>query len=291
MSQSAPKILITAAGGQLGRLVLAELLKKVPAAQIVAGARNPDALKEFASRGVAARAVDYAKPASLDAALTGIDRFLLISSNSVGARSAEHQNAIDAAKRAGVSLLAYTSILRCDTTPIAIGDEHKITEAALEKSGVPHVLLRNGWYTENFTGAMPAILAHNAVVGSSGNGKISGAARADYAAAAAAVLTAPDTQAGKIYELAGDEAFTMADLAAEIARQTGKPIAYNDLPEAVYAGILVGAGLPEGFAKLLAQSSTVTKDGALYDDGHQMSKLIGRKTTPMKDTVAAALKG
>ncbi|HVZ02543.1 MAG TPA: SDR family oxidoreductase [Dongiaceae bacterium] len=290
MSQANPKILVTAAGGQLGRLVLAQLLKSVPADRIVAGARHPDSLKEFAARGVTVRAADYGKPATLDAALAGIDRFLLISSNSVGARASEHKNAIDAAKRAGVSLLAYTSILRCDTTPIAIGDEHKITEAALKASGVPHVLLRNGWYTENYTGAIQAILAHNAVVGSSGNGKVSGAARADYAAAAAAVLTASENQAGKVYELAGDEAFTMAELAAEIARQSGKPIAYNDVPEAVYAGILTGAGLPEGFAKLLAQSSTVTKDGALFDDSHTMSKLIGRKTTPMKDVVAAALK-
>ncbi|MES1150771.1 MAG: NAD(P)H-binding protein, partial [Dongia sp.] len=179
MSQSNPKILVTAASGQLGRLVLAELLKSVPADRIVAGARNPDSLKAFAARGVTVRAVDYTKPATLDAALAGIDRVLLISSNSVGARAVEHQNAIDAAKRAGVSLLAYTSILRCDTTPILIGDEHKATEAALKKSGVPHVLLRNGWYTENYTGAIQAVLAHNAVVGSSGNGKISGAARAD----------------------------------------------------------------------------------------------------------------
>jgi NAD(P)H dehydrogenase (quinone) len=291
MSQSTPKILVTAASGALGRLVVAELLKSVPAERIVAGARDTGVLADLAKRGVTVRAVDYTKPATLDAALVGIDRVLLISSNAVGQRFAQHKNAIDAAKRAGVSLLAYTSILRCDTTPIAIGDEHKTTEAALKASGVPHVLLRNGWYTENYTGAIQAVLAHNAVVGSAGNGKVSGAARADYAAAAAAVLTSPESQAGKIYELAGDEAFTMAEYAAEIAKQTGKPIAYNDLPEAVFAGILVGAGLPEGFAKLLAQSSTVTAQGALYDDSHQMSKLIGRKTTPMKDVVAAALKG
>jgi NAD(P)H dehydrogenase (quinone) len=291
MSQSSPKILVTAAGGQLGRLVLAELLKSIPPDRIVAGARRPDALADFAAKGVAVRAADYAKPATLDAALAGVDRLLLISSNAVGQRAVEHQNAIDAAVRAGVSLIAYTSILHADTTPIALADEHRITEAALKKSGVPHVMLRNGWYTENYTAAIQAILAHNAVVGSAGNGKISAAARADYAAAAAAVLTSKENQAGKTYELASDEAFTMAEFAAEIAKQTGKAIAYNDLPEATYAGILVSAGLPEGFAKVLAQSSTVTKDGALFDDSHAMSKLIGRKTTPMKDVVAAALKG
>src|SRR5581483_2071430 len=206
MSQSNPKILVTAAAGQLGRLVLAELLKSVPADRIVAGARNPAALKGFGGRGVTVRAVDYTKPATLDAALAGIDRLLLISSNSVGQRAPEHKNAIDAAKRAGVSLIVYTSILRCDTTPIAIGDEHKATEAMLKASGVPYALLRNGWYTENYTGAIQAVLAHNAVVGSAGNGKVSGAARADYAAAAAAVLVSKENQAGKVYELAGDEA-------------------------------------------------------------------------------------
>jgi NAD(P)H dehydrogenase (quinone) len=290
MSQSDAKILVTAASGQLGRLVLAELLKSVPADLIVAGARHTDALAEFAARGVTVRTVDYTKPETLDAALAGVDRLLLISSNTVGQRASQHQNAIEAAKRAGVSLIAYTSILHADTTPIVLADEHKATEAALKKSGVPYVLLRNGWYTENFTGAIQAVLAHNAVVGSSGKGRVSGAARADYAAAAAAVLTATANQAGKIYELAGDEAFTLAEYAAEVAKQSGKPITYNDLPEADYAGILVGAGLPEGFAKILAQSSTVTAQGALFDDGHQLSKLIGRKTTPLKDVVAAALK-
>jgi NAD(P)H dehydrogenase (quinone) len=290
VSQSDPKILVTGASGQLGRLVLAELLKSVSADRIVAGVRHPDALADFAAKGVTVRIADYTNPATLDAALTGIDRVLLISSNAVGQRAIQHQGAIDAAKRAGVSLLAYTSILRADTTPIVLADEHKATEAALKKSGVPHALLRNGWYTENFTGAIQAILAHNAVVGSSGSGRVSGAARADYAAAAAAVIASTADQAGKVYELAGDEAFTMAEFAAEIAKQSGKAITYNDLPEAAYAGILVGAGLPEGFAKILAQSSTVTAQGALFDDGHQMSKLIGRKTTPMKDVVAQALK-
>jgi NAD(P)H dehydrogenase (quinone) len=291
MSPSNPKILVTAASGQLGRLVIAELLKKIPADRIVAGARSPAALADFAAKGVTVRTVDYTQPETLDAALAGVDRLLLISSNSVGQRAPQHKNAIDAAKRAGVSLIAYTSILRADTTPIALADEHKATEAALKASGVPYALLRNGWYTENFTGAIQAALAHNAVVGSSGSGKVSGAARADYAAAAAAVIASTENQAGKIYELAGDEDFSMADYAAEIAKQSGKPIAYNDLPEATYAGILTGAGLPEPFAKILAQSSTATAQGALFDDSHQISKLIGRKTTPMKDVVAAALKG
>jgi NAD(P)H dehydrogenase (quinone) len=289
MSQSSPKILVTAASGALGRLVLAELLKTVPADRIVAGTRKSEALADFAAKGVTVRAVDYTKPATLDAALVGVDRLLLISSNAVGQRAPQHKNAIDAAKRAGVSLIAYTSILRAATTPIVLADEHKATEAALKASGVPYVLLRNGWYTENFTGSIQAALAHNAVVGSSGKGKVSGAARADYAAAAAVVVASTESQAGKVYELAGDEAYSMSEYAAEIARQTGKPIAYNDVPEAVYAGILVGVGLPEGFAKILAQSSSATAQGALYDDTHQISKLIGRKTTPLKDVVAAAL--
>jgi NAD(P)H dehydrogenase (quinone) len=289
MSKAEPVILVTGASGQLGALALAELLKTVPAGRLVAIARNPEKLSALAAKGVTVRAADYAKPASLDAALAGVDRVLLVSSSEVGQRAVQHQNVIDAAKKAGVSFIAYTSILRADTTPIALAAEHKITEAALKASGISHALLRNGWYNENYTGAIKAVLAHNAVVGSAGAGKISAAARADYAAAAAAVIAAGDSHAGKVYELAGDTAFTLADFAAEIARQTGKPITYADMPEAAYKDILVGAGLPEPYAAAIAQSSAVTKDGALYDTSRTLSRLIGRPTTPIAATIAAAL--
>lgn len=202
-----------------------------------------------------------------------------MSSNAVGARVEQHRNVIEAAKRAGVGLLAYTSVLRADTSTLSLAGEHVTTEALLRDSGVPHVLLRNGWYTENYTGSIGPELAHGAVIGSSGDGRISAATRADYAAAAAAVLASAEPQAGRIYELAGDQAFSMADYAAELAQQAGKPVAYHDMPEADYAAALVQAGLPAGFAQVLAQCSASAGGGSLFDDSHTLSKLIGRPTT------------
>ena len=281
-------IVVTGATGQLGRLVIQNLLKTVPAAQIVAAVRSPQKAADLAALGVQVREADYTKPATLAAAFAGADKLLLVSSSEFGQRAAQHRAAIDAARAAGVKLVAYTSILRAPTSTLALAAEHVETEAMLRASGLPHVLLRNGWYTENYTGSVPAALAHGAVIGSAGAGRIAAAARADYAAAAAAVLL-KDGQAGKVYELAGDSAFTLAALAAEIARQSGKPVAYQDLPEAAYKAALVGFGLPEGFAALLAQSDVAASQGALFDDGHQLGALIGRPTTPLADSVAAAL--
>ncbi len=281
-------IVVTGATGQLGRLVIQNLLKTVPAAQIVAAVRSPQKAADLAALGVQVREADYTKPATLAAAFAGADKLLLVSSSEIGQRAAQHRAAIDAARAAGVKLVAYTSILRAPTSTLALAAEHVETEAMLRASGLPHVLLRNGWYTENYTGSVPAALAHGAVIGSAGAGRIAAAARADYAAAAAAVLL-KDGQAGKVYELAGDSAFTLAALAAEIARQSGKAVAYQDLPEAAYKAALVGFGLPEGFAALLAQSDVAASQGALFDDGHQLGALIGRPTTPLADSVAAAL--
>ncbi len=196
------------------------------------------------------------------------------------------------AQRAGVKLLAYTSVLRADTSPLGLAVEHKQTEAAIRASGVPSVLLRHGWYTENYTAGIPAALAHGAVFGCAGDGRISSATRADYAAADAdaAVLTA-ENQAGKVYELAGDSAYTLSEFAAEISRQSGKNIGYVNLPQAEYKNALLGAGLPEFVAELLADSDTGVSKGALFDEGQQLSKLIGRLTTSLAEAVRAALKG
>lgn len=282
-------IVVTGATGQLGRLVIQNLLKTVPAARIVAAVRSPQKAADLAALGVQVREADYTLPATLAAAFAGADKLLLISSSEVGRRTAHHRAAIDAARAAGVKLVAYTSLLRAPTSTLALAAEHVETEAMLRASGLPHVLLRNGWYTENHTGSVPAALAHGAVIGSAGHGRIAAAARADYAAAAAAVLL-KDGQAGKVYELAGDQAFTLADLAAEIARQSGQPVVYQDLPEAAYQAALVGFGLPDAFAALLAQSDVAASQGALFDDGHQLGALIGRPTTPLADSVAAALR-
>ncbi|MBT9552765.1 MAG: SDR family oxidoreductase [Hydrogenophaga sp.] len=283
-------IAITGATGQLGRLVIQNLLKTVPAAQIVAAVRSPEKAADLAALGVQVRQADYAQPATLEAAFQGVDKLLLISSSEVGQRAPQHAAVIAAAQKAGVKLLAYTSILRADSSPLGLAAEHKETEAMLRASGLPHVLLRNGWYTENYTASVPAALQYGAVMGSAKDGRIASAARADYAAAAAAVLT-KDGQAGQVYELAGDTAYTLSELAAEIALQSGKPVVYNDLPEAAYAAALVQVGLPEGFAALLADSDVGASKGGLFDDGRQLSQLIGRPTTPLAEVVKAALAG
>lgn len=284
------KIAITGATGQLGQLVVDALLRKVPAAQIVAAVRNPEKARGLEAKGIEVRLADYDRPETLVSAFQGIDKLLLISASEVGKRAPQHQAVIDAAKRAGVKLLAYTSLLHADRSPLGLAEEHRQTEAALKESGVPYVLLRNGWYVENYTGSVPVALQYNAFLGSAGEGRISWASRADFAEAAAAVLVADADQAGRVYELAGDQGHTLAELAAEIARQSGKPVVYNDMPEDAYKGVLLGAGLPEGLAGLLADSDIKASNGALYDDSRQLSALTGRPTISLQDAVALALK-
>lgn len=283
-------IAITGANGQLGRLVIKSLQRLAPATRIIAAVRSPEKAQDLKSSTVEIRHADYDKPETLRSAFTGIDKLLLISASDLsGVRLAQHKAAIDAAKAAGVKLIAYTGILHTDTSALILTEEHRATEAYLKASGIPYVLLRNGWYTENETAALAAVLAHNAFIGSSGDGRISYAARADYAEAAARVLLADD-QAGRIYELAGDEGVTLAELAAETSRLAGKPIAYVNLPQADYAGALLSAGLPAPLANMLADSSAKAADGGLYDNSRTLSRLIGRPTTPVSETLAAALK-
>lgn len=281
-------IVVTGASGQLGRLVIASLLKRLPANQIVAAVRSPEKVADLAALGVIVKQADYSQPDALEQAFAGAEKVLLISSSEVGQRLAQHRNVIDAAKRAGVPLLAYTSLLHAERSPLALADEHKATEAYLASSGVPFVLLRNGWYSENYLASVPAALAHDAFIGCAGDGRIASAARADYAEAAAVVLTRPE-QAGKVYELAGDEAYTLSELASELSRQAGKPVPYVNLPEAEFKGALLGAGLPEPLADLLANSDRGASQGGLFDDSHTLSTLIGRPTTSLSTLITAAL--
>ena len=208
---------ITAANGQLGRLVIERLLETVPAVQVVAAVRDPGKADALRAEGVAVRKADYDRPETLPRALAGVDRLLLISGTEIGRRTTQHRAVIDAAKGAGVGLIAYTSLLHADTSPLSVAPEHRDTEAALAASGVPHVILRNGWYTENRLAALPAILRDGVVAGAAGNGCQSSATRADYADAAVAALTG-EGRAGRTYELAGDEAWSLPELAAEIGR-------------------------------------------------------------------------
>lgn len=281
-------IVITGASGQLGRLVIEEVLGSLPASELVAAVRSPEKVADLAEGGIRVRRADYDRPETLESAFAGADRVLLISSSEVGRRAPQHANVIAAAKKAGVGLLAYTSILHADTTPLALGSEHRQTEAELTRSGLPHVVLRNGWYTENYTAGIPVALQQGLVYGCAGEGRISSAARADYAAAAAKVLVADD-QAGKVYELAGDYAYTLSEFAAEVAQQAGQAVGYQDLPEAEYAAALKEAGLPEGIAEMLADSDTGASKGGLFDDGKTLSRLIGRPTTPLGEVVKQTL--
>jgi len=279
-------IAITGATGQLGRLVVEKLKDKVPASDIVALVRST---AKAADLGVASRQTDYDRPETLGPALEGVNTLLLISSSEVGKRAAQHRAVIGAAKAAGVKRIVYTSLLHAGTSPLSLADEHRTTESELKASGVPYTILRNGWYTENYTASIPSALAAGAFVGSAGEGRISSATRADFADAAVAALTTEGHE-GKTYELAGDEAWTLADLAAEISLQSGRGIPYKNLPEEEYAAALAGFGVPEGFARMIAGWDVGASRGALFDDGRQLSKLTGRPTTPLSAAVADALK-
>lgn len=281
--------LVTGASGQLGRLTVQALLERgVPAADVVATARNTDAIADLAALGVDTRAADYTDPASLKEAFAGVDRALLVSSSAIGERVAQHGNVIDAARDAGVALLGYTSIANADTSQMQLAGEHLQTEELLAASGLPTVLLRNSWYLENYTAQAATALEHGAVLGAAGQGRVSAATRADFAAAAAAALVADD-QAGRVYELGGDTAFTLEEYAAALATAAGTPVAYRDLPAADYTAALVGAGLPEQYAAILADSDLGLARGDLLADSGDLSRLIGRPTTTPAEAIRAAL--
>lgn len=280
-------IAVSAATGQLGRLVVQELKARGRAGETVALARS---LAKGADLGVPVRAFDYAAADTLAPALAGVDTLLLISSSEIGQRAAQHANVIAAARAAGVGRLVYTSLLRADVSGIGLAEEHRATEAAIRASGLPFTILRHGWYSENYAGSIGGALATGAVAGSAGAGRISAATRADFAAGAAAVLTGAGHD-GKVYEMAGDSAFTLADLAAEIGRQAGRAVVYADMPPADYAKVLVSVGVPAGFAEVIAGWDLAIAAGDLFDDSRTLSRLAGRPTTPLAETVRAVIAG
>jgi NAD(P)H dehydrogenase (quinone) len=281
------KIGVTGATGQLGRLIVEKLKEKGLAENLVALVRTPE---KAADLGVETLEFDYSKPENLVVALQGIDKLILISGNELGQRATQHANVIEAAKKVGVKGIIYTSLLHADTSSLSLAPEHFATEKTLKASGLPYTIMRNGWYSENYTGSVAGAVAAGAFIGSAGDGKISSAARADFAEAIAAVVTGEGHQ-DKTYELAGDDSYTLAELAAEISKQTGKTIPYNNLPETAYADILKSFGLPEMFAEAIASWDTGASKGDLFDESHQLSKLIGRPTAPLAETVKIALAG
>ncbi|MGX9866989.1 SDR family oxidoreductase [Enterobacter mori] len=278
-------IAITGATGHLGQLVIEKLKQKVDASEIVALVRTP---AKAAGLGVATREADYTRQDTLEVALKGVDTLLLISGNEIGQRAVQHENVIRAAVKNGVKRIVYTSLLHADKSPLNLAPEHVQTEQALKNSGLDYTILRNGWYSENYTGSIAPALGLGAFYGSAGEGKISSAPREDYAEAAVVALTGQGHE-GKTYELAGDEFYTLTDLAAEITAQSGKDIPYRNIPEADYAAALKHAGLPDGFAEAIASWDTGASQNALFDDSHVLSKLIGRKTTPIAVSVQKAL--
>lgn len=285
-------IAVTAASGQLGRHVINALLKQgVAPTELIVAVRSPEKVDDMADRGIHVRQADYDRPETLRSALKGVDKLLLISASELGKRVEQHRNVIEAAKAEGVKLLVYTSILHADSSPLGLADEHRETERLLKESGLPYVLLRNGWYTENYLSGLPTALQHGALIGSAGDGRISSAARKDYAEAAAIVLTSGD-HSGQVYELAGDESYTLSELAEEISRQVGgqggQPIRYQDMPQADYHEVLLQAGLPEAIANMLSDSDAGVAQGGLFDDSRQLSALIGRPTTPLSVMVMQA---
>ncbi|MFE3663463.1 SDR family oxidoreductase [Streptomyces sp. NPDC059164] len=281
-------IVVTGATGALGRLVVDALLTTVPAGEVVAVVRDKEKAADLAARGVELRIADYSAPETLAGAFRPGDRVLLISGSEVGRRVAQHAAVIDAAKAAGVAQLAYTGILGGPDADFTLADEHKATEQLILDSGLPYTFLRNGWYTENYIANLAAVLEHHAVVANAGEGRIASATRADYAAAAAAVLTG-DGHLNTAYELSGDTAWSLAEYAAVISGLTGETITYNNVPAATHQEILVGAGLPEGFAAILVDVDEAIERGRLAGTSGDLARLIGRPTTPLAETVRAAL--
>jgi NAD(P)H dehydrogenase (quinone) len=281
-------IVVTGATGALGRLVIEELLATVPASGIAAVVRDEAKAAPLAARGIELRVADYDRPESLKDAFRAGDRVLLISGSEVGRRVPQHTAVIDAAKAAGVAQLAYTGVLGGPDADFQLADEHKVTERLILDSGLPYTFLRNGWYTENYTANLAPVLEHGAVVANAGDGRVASATRADYAAAAAAVLTG-EGHIGAVHELSGDVAWSFAEYAAAVAAATGQEIEYRNVPAAVHQEILVGAGLPEGFAAILVDVDEAIGRGLLAATGRDLARLIGRPTTPLAETVAAAV--
>lgn len=282
---SSGKVLVTGATGQLGARIVQQLLRRLSVDAIVAGGRNSGK----APPGVAFRLVDYDRPATIRAALDGVERVVLVSGNEVGRRVAQHRAVIDAAARAGVRLLAYTSILRADASPLLLAAEHHGTEEALVASGLPFIVLRNGWYNENFTATAPLAIQFGVVQSASGDGRIATASRDDFAEAAAVLILRSDHEPGQVYELAGSASFSKEEYAQLLSRKSGRQVVVQDLSESQYAAALVQAGLPEAFANILADSDAGAGDGWLFDDSRTLEHAIGRPTTSLEHTLDAAL--
>jgi NAD(P)H dehydrogenase (quinone) len=257
---------VTGATGQFGRHAIAALLKRTGPDEIVALVRDPAKANDLAEHGITVRPFDYDVPGKLAASLSDVTRLLLVSSDTPDRRIAQHKAVIDAAANAGVAMIAYTSIIHADRNTISLAESHRETERLVTASGIPHAILRNSWYIENYLIGAEAAIAHGVLLGSTGDGLISAATRADYAEAAAAVLAgAPG----------------LSEVAAALGKAAGREVEYRNLPEVAYRDALIGAGVPDGFAAALAEYSAKAASGILADGSHTLSGLIGRPTETM----------
>ncbi|MFI7586729.1 NmrA family NAD(P)-binding protein [Spongisporangium articulatum] len=283
-------LVVTAASGHLGRLVLTDLLARgTDPGRIVAGARNPLGLAEFAAQGVDVRHLDYTDPTSVTEALEGAERVLIISGTDFGPRVAQHVGVAEAAQKAGASRVAYTSGPYAQTSSMLLMQDHANTERGIEALDIPHTFLRNSWYHENYTAQLGTYLEHG-VAGAAQDGRISGAPRADYAAAAATVLLDGEATGDHVYELGGDTAFTLTELAETISKVSGREVGYTDLGvEGFKAMLQQAAGMPEPVAGMFADVDRAIAQGALFVDSGDLAKLIGRPTGSLEDAVRAAL--
>ena len=282
------KIAITGATGQLGNLVIEQLLQLTAAQNIVALVRNIDKAEHFKAQGIELREFDYDRPETLVPALLGIDKLLLISANEIGRRTPQHQAVIDAAKVAGVPYLAYTSLLRADKSPLGLAQEHRETEKLIQDSGITYTFLRNNWYSENYLAGVAHTIEIGTLFGAAQDGRISSASRIDYAEAAAKVLTSTGHE-NKTYELAGSESFSLSDLATFIGQAVNKDIIYQNLSAEEYTQGLTQAGLPAGLVDVIVDADIQTIQGAMYSDSKDLEQLIGHKTTSIQDAIKAAL--
>jgi NAD(P)H dehydrogenase (quinone) len=289
MTTANETIVITGATGHLGRLVVEQLLQHVDPSNLAVAVRNVEKAADFKERGIDVRHADYDKPETVRTAFAGATKVLLISANEIGKRVEQHRNVVDAVKAAGARLLVYTSILNADRSGISLAKEHLASEELVRASGVPFAILRNGWYLENYSENLAPALQYGAIAGSAGTGRVAAAARADFAAAAVAVLTGEGHE-GKVYELAGDARFTMAELADEVSRQAGKQVVYNDMPAQQYRELLTGAGLPVPVAEMLADADQGLSRGELDRENGDLGRLIGRPSMPLSDAIRAAVR-
>lgn len=282
------KIAITGATGQLGQQVIQHLISLSNEHDIVALVRHPEKAASFKAQGIEVRHFDYDDIETLEPALEGIDKLLLISGNEIGRRTTQHKAVIDAAKVAGVPYIAYTSLLNAEHSALGLAQEHRETEQLIRESGLSYTFLRNNWYVENYLGSLQHDIASGVIYGASGEGRISAATRSDYAEATARVLLSP-VLSNQTYELAASQSFTKAELAAAIAQVANQPVRYENLSADAYQAVLIQAGLPEGLASFLAEVDLKTADGAMFSEIRDLEQLLGRPTTSLSHAIQSLL--